>query len=877
MSFRTAFVTVALAGLGFLAACSGNGGSTAVVSPVCGGASTFCLIECNLGCRLAGDCAISEIAQNQVLQLSFSQTIDPSTVNASTLSLSTANGESPSGEFTVQGSTIVFQPTASSAGGSTVFGFRPNETYLLSIAGPGAGDTIRSDSGDPVSTPVFCQLNVSRGLIDLDQRAPTAELLNDPEVRLGQMGEIELLFSELLDPSVFVGITPSSSPITFQIRATVPDLADPTELVCASSGATGLINAIPTLSIDTTGQQPRSVVSLVPGDPLPGASCVRVTISSRVRDIAGTPAAPESFDLIVEDGGAAPFTVTESFGVDTFLESTQTGAQLVAGDLIPADIGGTGRMGAFTVALANQVSANEFELDTDNTIIPAGRTLFGNEIVVTDGVFEFSEFVVEEGEILRFVGDAPPTILVSGRVDIRGQVVVDGSSPVLFTGRSVPALAARAGQPGASGGPGGGAGGKGGDSGNGTDNDLFDGSDGEPGRPPMTSGYSGLLANTPGRGAELFPSDGVAAAMFYQGIPLTSLASNGGGGGGAFVENGTVGFRVAPTGSPPANRPIDQGANTNGGAPVGFQPLPMGLRSIEHFLVGGSGGGGGGSGIFGTESGDTAALNAGAGGAGGGGAIGFRAGGTISLSTLASGVSARGGSGVLRGIQLLTAAEVLSNPGGAGSGGSIVFQSGQGFNSLGALDVSGGTGGEISTRLFFDAASTTRVVAGNGSPGLVYLELPTMPALSDLGTVVGPSMLPAGSVGALDPTDRDPMTSVLSRFRPSGRIIPPSFTHYRLTARVNGMTRVFTDESPVDPSSFATFANGPIEVMFQGATVSPGTSTGEDAGPFRSFVNPEAGPSINADVPTGFRFLILFDRTMGDDIAIEELVVFGDG
>ena len=65
----------------------------------------------------------SDIAQNEILILQFSDEVDPATVNPSTIRLRTASGELPVGEFFVNGNQVEFVPTLSISGGQTFFGF----------------------------------------------------------------------------------------------------------------------------------------------------------------------------------------------------------------------------------------------------------------------------------------------------------------------------------------------------------------------------------------------------------------------------------------------------------------------------------------------------------------------------------------------------------------------------------------------------------------------------------------------------------------------------------------------------------------------------------------------------------------------------------
>ena len=47
-----------------------------------------------------------------------------------------------------------------------------------------------------------------------------------------------------------------------------------------------------------------------------------------------------------------------------------------------------------------------------------------------------------------------------------------------------------------------------------------------------------------------------------------------------------------------------------------------------------------------------------------------------------------------------------------------------------------------------------------------------------------------------------------------------------------------------------------------------------ERGPWRDFVSAAAGPSINLDRATRFRFMLIFDRSAGSDAVVEELRVF---
>ena len=103
-----------------LPACTGNASEVDLTRQRCSDAGQrFCLVACNLGCSGSGLCQVTEIAS----------------VSAGSVSLRTINGQSPVGQFTTQGSSLVFVPSARIVNGQTVFGFLASETYILSIPG----------------------------------------------------------------------------------------------------------------------------------------------------------------------------------------------------------------------------------------------------------------------------------------------------------------------------------------------------------------------------------------------------------------------------------------------------------------------------------------------------------------------------------------------------------------------------------------------------------------------------------------------------------------------------------------------------------------------------------------------------------------------
>ena len=143
---------VALAGL---AGCSGGSATVGAANQSCatGNAKALCLFNCSLGCSTTG-CLRTDIAQNEILILQFTDDIDPASVSSSSVRLRTAAGELPVGEFFVNGDQIEFVPTLLVSGGQTFFGFKPGDTYTLTLPG-GANETdvLRSTCSHGRRTP----------------------------------------------------------------------------------------------------------------------------------------------------------------------------------------------------------------------------------------------------------------------------------------------------------------------------------------------------------------------------------------------------------------------------------------------------------------------------------------------------------------------------------------------------------------------------------------------------------------------------------------------------------------------------------------------------------------------------------------------------
>ncbi|MGE3175244.1 MAG: hypothetical protein AB7O97_21635 [Planctomycetota bacterium] len=495
-------------------------------------------------------------------------------------------------------------------------------------------------------------------------------------------------------------------------------------------------------------------------------------------------------------------------------------------------LGGSGRHGSFDPAIGTSVAAGVFEISTDTQTIPASRTLSGQVEVVTDGRFEFTDFVVPAGVTVRFAGSNPAIVRVRGQVRIDGIVDVSGRDQVTFDATNlVPTVRTTPtpGQPGSAGGPGGGRGGRGGDRCFGIGAlPVNNGQDGEDVRLAAGHAYAAQAIGTGGSGSPLSPSHGLDAQLgpTYTMNTLYSGAFASGGGGGGFSGPGTGSSEASGFASltPPV-------AFEQGGVAFAALPLPAGASSLAHFTVGGSGGGGGGSHPYAGLAIDANPFQfdrwrAGGGGTGGGGVLALRAGGDIVVAAGAA-VSSRGGDGALisgdnpstPGQDTINTANAnwgIAAPGGGGSGGSLLLQSARDLSVLGTLDTGGGAGSFVANITATSSAptlTTLNVFAGDGAPGLVRLE--ARGALSATG-----ASTPAPSTAAL--LDVDAQSGSRSRWLSPGTFELPVYLRYELLVDLGGTLVLYSDDPSVGPA--ADDPAGPVVIRFQAASLLP---TGE--------------------------------------------------
>jgi len=835
----------ALTLLALLSGCSGGSSGTANLSPArCSGttATKFCLVSCNLGCSNT-ECSVSQIAQNQPISLTFSQMVDPASVNSGTVLLRTQSGEPPIGDLLVNGNTITFQPKIEIQGGVTFFGFRANESYVLTLpAGSGGGGSLRSVSGEALGARVSCQLIVSRGIIDLDGQPPAPSLIS-PTTSTGVSRGVTIVveFSELIDAAPFAG-SGEGSPIEYSASRT---LQSGGTAVCDDNQARVPLPGVPRVELDPVRN--KTTVSFRPSLQIPGSTCLEVRVTDRVRDLSGRPAAPVLYRFVTEPAPPDDLSVVEEFDGDSRLDFGSSSTVWTGGAALPGRLGGSGKLGPFDYQLGIGVGGGVWNWDLDvagGIAFPAEQTLTGQVERVTNGEFEFTNFVLPAGVTVRFLGTRIPRIRVRGDVQIEGTIDVSALPQPQLLGAIVPN-----GQPGGAGGPGGGRGGNGANQSNG--NSGFSGQNGQDVQVPAGHAYVGRAAGTGGRGAAQFPADNNAATFLNN--SSCGQVPPGAGGGGFFAAGGIGRALQSPVANP------ELGPDSPGGVAFSLFPLVSTSTSLEHFLVGGSGGGGGGSHLYAQVSAPPAnrMWRVGTGGTGGGGAIAIRCGGAMSITTPSTTVAfrARGGDPFNNYMHQL---QGPPGPAGGGSGGSVLLQSARSILAQGTIDITGGLG--VWVRPGTTQALRVEARGGDGAPGFVRAEVPGNPTVSLLQSVrpaVDPSM-----VGPL--TDSDDTSGFQTRWYATRQIFAPMFKRYEVDAMVDGVPVVFSDDP--NHGTWAPIGGGaPISVLFQGADIDPrdGSLVGLP-GAWSSTVGPHHGQAgIGGASIDGFRFNLIFNRPSG--------------
>lgn len=138
------------------------------------------ITSCSLGCTSSGPtgqifCSIVDIHENEIIEINFSEPIDPTTLGVGSLRLvDVSNGTSPTMDLRVSPADprrLLIEPaTTFSTAAGLGFTLGRNRTYELFVPGVSQGDSgpfIRSTSGSPVLGRLQCAVLASEGVLPL--------------------------------------------------------------------------------------------------------------------------------------------------------------------------------------------------------------------------------------------------------------------------------------------------------------------------------------------------------------------------------------------------------------------------------------------------------------------------------------------------------------------------------------------------------------------------------------------------------------------------------------------------------------------------------------------------------------------------------------
>ncbi|MEQ1634818.1 MAG: hypothetical protein ABL997_20730, partial [Planctomycetota bacterium] len=221
-------------------------------------------------------------------------------------------------------------------------------------------------------------------------------------------------------------------------------------------------------------------------------------------------------------------------------------------------------------------------------------------------------------------------------------------------------------------------------------------------------------------------------------------------------------------------------------------------------------------------------------------------------------------------------------PGGGGSGGSALLQASRDVVVEGILDASGGVGGKTDGILPNSGTTSLDIDnrGGDGAPGFYRLE-----AVGNVGVASAANVPPfnaSRNAATLPATERDTASGARSLWRSTGFVFPPEWLRYEMEVDVDGdgvTDRLYSDD-PALPGQFG-LANdplGPVTVKFQGARVnSIGVPDPATIRQWRDLVGDTLGIGINSDLPTGFRFQLIFNTGLFPNAVVKRLTVVTRG
>ena len=852
-------ILLTVVGLG-LTACTQTG--TVSIRGTCGGAE-FCLVQCNLGCSLAGGCSVNQIAVNLPLVFQFNKPLDVDSVNTSTLSLRTKNGEEPLGDLVVQGDMVMFFPAIVVRDGQTFFGLEKNAVYYLEIpGGPDALAALKSTTGDTLSSTLKCELTASLGVVDQDGKPPASRLLV-PTALVDVEADtlIVLEFSEIINTAAFRDGGTGGGII---YAVSLPD--ENNQCAAKEFPLPGVVS----FNVDRTSNL--TTVIFKPQLLLPSKACVKVRVTSNIRDLSGKGAVQAEYAFRVKERPVKVQFVAEDFSTDNKLDDNVSGADWSNNGLRPGKIGGSGILGHFYVEdgvpKGKDVQGRDiYEWNTDKIDIAQVRTLDGFGYTITNGILEFQTFTIPANQHLRFIGTKVPQIRASGRIQIDGAI----SMPVATAPKRN--FDSRRGAFGWNGPCGGGYGGQGGDI-----PSYFGGKiEGRQGRGVLVpAGHPrvGQAAATGGPGSPAAPASGKDIDVVWiiqSNFKVWCRQISAGGSGACFWDSGNKSC-LGKQGSTrkTSNTPIwpydSLGREFGKPGPQGIAfpilPIVIGRPSVDTFLIAGSGGGGGGTQPIHSNS-AIAVWSAGAAGGSGCGSIGFQAGShfTTGASSL---IELKGGAA---GNPISASVPGVPSPGGGGSGGSVLIQCGGSAGVNGTVNLTGGSGGTMTDNSLIHVESK----GGAGGCGYFRVESDPAPPHTRFSKIQPPAM--AGNVGLLRSADYSDVTVGASTWYGTNTLFPPTWTYYVLRCKINGKPVIYSENTALFPGAKLATKGEPVVMWVKSAAVDPKTSiqTGPETDWVLGTIKDLNLPKHSGKSSNGIRFYIQLDKSGVNSIEIESL------
>lgn len=412
---RTLFQLLATVLLAVLAGC----GSTSDGE----GAKTFGLQSCSLGCN-GTSFAVNTWQVNKDIIFNFSDTVDPASVSFTSISIiDRANGSTPSGQFLVLGTKVVFRPALIETNAGLLFGFNDGSVYDIRILDESSPASVRSMRGQRNQSFLTGDLTMN-GIADLVPGPPTVVATLPPanQPPTNRDFQIEVVFGDIMQT------LPLANPETGQSTLITVEIAD------TIAGTTSSVSGQFSSSIDRDALT--TTIFFEPDVPYPGSGggqrIVQVSLSQQIADLVGNllqgagtytiplPNLPTVTGAIVEsfDDHANEYADGSTLGLWAEIPGTlDSGLDATTGT---HHGGGSGVLGPLVV------DAGGIILDTDSAMVPSA--LLGEDVAVIGGVFPYSEIQITAGGLILGTGSNALRLFSAGAIVVDGAIAADGAS-----------------------------------------------------------------------------------------------------------------------------------------------------------------------------------------------------------------------------------------------------------------------------------------------------------------------------------------------------------------------------------------------------------------------------------------------------------------